>query len=392
LRIAIDFSHYLIPGGIRTLLGNQLRALLAVAPEHDYTLCYRGLGARPEAPPLPQGAPVRTAWIRAPRRVLSACEHLLGWPPVQYWTGPIDVYHGTHFALPPARGARRVLTVQDLAYLRMPELYADRRLNDYGYRVLLPRALAAADGIIAISHATAHDLAELRGIAAERIWVIPLGIDPRFGRPAPEDAAHAPAALDDGRRYVLYPAGTLEPRKNIDNVLRAFARAFPSRGNRPRLVITGVGGLPRRSVELARALRVGEDVRCIEADYPAGIAALMRGAAWGMYLSLYEGFGLPVLEGMACGMPLLVSRVSSIPEVAGDAAMFVDPRDIEAIADGMRTLDGSDALRAALAAKGRARAALPGFAWERAARQLAAAYRDDAAAFGAEPDPCPTEA
>jgi glycosyltransferase involved in cell wall biosynthesis len=387
LRIAFDCSHFAVPGGIRTRIGNMVRALAAAGPDNEYVLYVRGLGRTADVPALPEGSRARVVSVRAPRRLLAFLENRVGWPPLEYWTGPVDVVHGTHFVLPPTRRSRRVLTVHDVAYLRHPEFYADKRWNDYGYRYLLSRSLRRADAVIAISHTTRTDCIELCGVDEEKIWVVPSGVDPRL-RPVPAEIRRPVLArLRLDRPYAVYPVGTIDVRKNLPGTLEAFARAFPDSAARPLLVLTGVGALPEDLLARARARGIEDAVRPCHVSYPEEFMAVLSGGRWGMYLSRYEGFGLPPLEAMACGLPLVVSRTASVPEVAGDAAVLVDPTDTDAIAEAMRRLDGDEALRRDLAARGRERAAGPAFSWERAARQTLAVYRNDRSAFLAEPQP-----
>ncbi len=387
LRIALDCSHYVIPGGIRTRIGNMLAALGSVAPENEYLLYYRGLSTSGDAPQLPPGIHAATVRARAPRRLLAFLENRFQWPPVEYWTGAIDVFHGTHFSLPAARSARLILTVHDVAYLRHPEFYGSKRWNDYGYRYLLGNSLRRADLVIAISQATRKDLIELCNVAPERIWVVPSGVDVRLAPVPEEQRLTVLKRLGIDRSYVLYPVGTIDLRKNLARTFRAYRSAFPESAGRPLLLLTGVGALPKDLKHLARDLDLTQDVRACHVGYPDDLTALLSGARWGMYLSLYEGFGLPPLEAMACGLPLVVSNVSSIPEVVGDAALLADPRSVEAMAAAMRRLAEDQNLRTALSARGRARAASPAFSWERAARQTTAAYRNDREAYLAEEQP-----
>jgi glycosyltransferase involved in cell wall biosynthesis len=387
VKIGFDCSHHLFPGGIRAYIENILGAIVRAEPENEYILYYRSRRRPRVFVPLPAGARSRMVFAAGPRRLYTFLENRLGVPAVERWTGPIDVFHGTHFTLPVTRSARPILTVHDVAYLRNPAFYADRRTNEYGYRHVLGGSLKRARRVLAISHSTRRDLIEFFGLDPATVWVVPYGADPRFRPLAPEERKEALARLGIDRPYALFPAGTLDARKNVERTIEAFAAAFPDRRERPLLFIAGVGGPSRGALETAGRLGLAGDIRIHQAAYPHELAALMSGALWGMYPSLYEGFGLPPLEAMACGLPMLVSDVSSVPEVAGDAAVLVDPRDADAIAAGMRKLQGDDALREDLRSRGIRRATSPAFSWARTARQTLAAYRDDEAAFSAEPQP-----
>ncbi|MCI0651620.1 MAG: glycosyltransferase family 4 protein [Planctomycetes bacterium] len=392
MRVAIDCTHYLAPGGIRVYIANLLPALASAGRGEEWILYFRGLAAPGDDLPLAAGTGVRVAREALPRRAIDRLQNWLGWPRVERWTGPLDVFHGTHFHVPPARKARRVLTVHDCAYLRHPEYYANRRLNDYGYRFLLGHSLARAERVIASSHSTRRDLLELFALDEKRVWVVPFGADPAFRPLAPEERAPVVTRLGLDRPYVVYPAGSIDLRKNIERTLRAFAAAFPTRADRPLLVVTGVGTLPESDARLARELDLEGELRCLRVRYPDELRAILSGAEWGMYTSLYEGFGIPPLEMMACGIAVLASNAASIPEVTGEAALLVDPRSHDEIAAGMRSLHFDERRRAELVRKGRERVAAPELSWERAARQMLAAYRDDESAFRAESRPAVREA
>ncbi|MFN0060725.1 MAG: glycosyltransferase family 4 protein [Planctomycetota bacterium] len=387
MRIAIDGSHLDTAGGVRTYITNLLHALTTAEPNHDYSIYSRGPRPPSGAPPLKRGVRARRVHVRTPRRLFSTVENVLGWPPAEYWCGAIDVFHGTHFTLPPTRRARRVLSVMDTIYLRHPEYYEDRRLNEYGYRRLLPHALKRAHRVLAISETTKRDLIELCNVAADRIWVVPLGRDMRFFPSDGHEVAHVLARYQVARPYVIYPMGTLEPRKNLTRVLHALRNAFPRAAERPLLLLTGVGTLSTEMRETIERLELARDVHWIHAKYPDELRALMTGALWGIYASLYEGFGLPALEMLACGLPTVVSAASAVPEVVGDAALLAEPTDLYAIAAGMERLHLDEALRARLRARALARANAPAFQWGRVAQQTFAAYRDDYAAYAAEPMP-----
>ena len=385
MRLAIDGSHGTIPGGIRSYLENLIPALLAAEPGLEVRVLRRGRTARSREA-LPAGS--RAVPLRWPRRLLDRLENHVGWPTVERFCGEVDVVHGTHFSLPRARrGVPAILTVHDVAYLRHPELYGDRRGNDYGYRYLLSHSLDRADRVIALAHRSKDDLVDATGIPPERVWVVPHGIDPRF-RPAPAEAQlRARRQVGIEGAFAIYPAGTITPRKNIGATLEAFARAFPDDRTRPMLLITGPGELPAGDRALAARLGIAGELRAASVEGPGELSALLSAARFGLYPSLYEGFGLPPLEAMACGLPMLVSDRTACPEMVGDAAALADPEDVEALASAMRRLDGDEEWRAELRDRGARRAADPAFSWLRAARQTLAVYRGDRSAFAAEADP-----
>jgi len=247
----------------------------------------------------------------------------------------LDLLHCTTFRGPAGGAVPVVLTVHDLAILRFPEAFP-RWHRLYGKAGLI-RVLRAAEAIVAVSDFTRAETTELTGVPAERIRVVRNGVDPAF-------TPDGPVAEGD---YVLAVA-TLEPRKNLGRVVEA-ARAA---GEKLRVVgARGWGGVEVEGW-------VGE----VPDDE---LAALYRGAKCVLYPSLYEGFGLPVLEAMACGVPVVTSRGTAMEEVAGGAAVLVDPLDVDAIAQGIAQ---AVARRAELAPPGLARAAE--LTWERAAGEV----------------------
>jgi glycosyltransferase involved in cell wall biosynthesis len=285
------------------------------------------------------------------------------------WLLRFDVLFAPNFVPPPTRTPRLVITVHDLAFAKYPETAAHATRRWLG---ALDRSVRQAARIIVPSEATRGDLLEHYPVDPDRVRVIPHGVDADRLRPPPA------GIIEQTRRrhgidgpYLLFVGG-IEPRKNIPAIVRAFAEL----SDRAELVIAG-GSVPwnpegrdlleraldelspaaRRRVRLTGYLREPEKV------------ALLAGAEGLVFPSLYEGFGFPVLEAMAVGTPVLTSDLSSMPEVAGDAAMLVDPTSDEAIAEGMdRLLEDAD-LRARLAAAGRAR--VQGFRWEDTARRTA---------------------
>jgi glycosyltransferase involved in cell wall biosynthesis len=252
-----------------------------------------------------------------------------------------DVLHCTTFRGPGGARVPTVLTVHDLAILRFPEVFP-RWHRLYG-RAGLARVLEGADAIVAVSEFTKAETIELTGVPAERVRVVPNGVDPVF-------VANGPRVEGD---YVLAVA-TLEPRKNLRRVVEAVELA----GVELRVVgARGWGGV---------------DVPGWVGEMPdEHLAALYRGARCVLYPSLYEGFGLPVLEGMACGTPVVTSREGSTAEVAGGAAILVDPREVGSIAEGIQQ---AASRRDELVRLGLARSR--GFTWERTADSVVELWRE----------------
>jgi glycosyltransferase involved in cell wall biosynthesis len=286
--------------------------------------------------------------------------------PLELLPRRLDVLHSTDFIPPFVRRCRSVITVHDLAFLRWPEhLTADSRRYFNGQ---IARAVKSADAIVAVSQATKRDLVELAGAPAEKITVVyeAPGFDLQ-----PIDRALAAGWLSEHglpADYFLF-VGTFEPRKNLPRLIEAFT-LVRERGYRGKLLLAGSPGwLAEPILEAVR--QHPEDVLIRELD-PTELPYLYGGARALAWPTTYEGFGLPVVEAMACGTPVLTSNVSSLPEIAGEAALLVDPGDVEAIASGLRRLAEDDGLRGELSAKGLARAA--GFSWERAARETLDVY------------------
>jgi glycosyltransferase involved in cell wall biosynthesis len=307
---------------------------------------------------------------RFPARVFGPMSSRLGVPRIE-WSVEFDVLLATNF-LPPATGSPGVvMVVHDLAYERLPETAPHM---DARWRRRFDSWLRRAAGVLVPSRSTRADLLERHRVDEARVHVTPLGVDMEAFAPAP------PEAVDAARRkygidqpYALFVGG-IEPRKNLEALVRAFATTEPG----TRLVIAGGSvrwdprAADRLDAEIAR-LPASARERIVRTGYVGDREkiALMSGATMLVYPSLYEGFGFPVLEGFAAGLPVLTSNVSSLPEITGDAAFTVDPRDERAIAAGIAQLFDDPDLRAMLSAAGVTRAAR--FTWEATARCTAEA-------------------
>jgi glycosyltransferase involved in cell wall biosynthesis len=269
--------------------------------------------------------------------------------------------------------SRAVVTIHDLGYRAFPGAHPPlaRRYLDWSTRW----SAAAARRVIVPSEATARDLADTYGTAQNKIVVIPHGFHPRFRPLDPAEVEDGLARLGITRPYLLF-VGTLQPRKNLSRVLRAFER-LAGHGWPGRLVLVGQRGWLSDPIFAAIA-RPGSPAhgRVHLTGYldDADVPIVYNGAAGLVFPSLYEGFGLPALEGMACGTPVLTSNTSSLPEVVGDAALLVDPLDTDAIAAGMGRIAGDVALGEDLRRRGLARAGQ--FTWRRAAERTLAVLED----------------
>ena len=375
MRIGIDYTAAVNQGaGIGRYARQMTRALLELDRENEYVLFVPS--ASPEASRASESAIVGQANVSLARlplseRALVALWHRLRVPvPVELFSGRLDVFHSPDFALAPVLRARTLVTVHDLSFRRVPECFKPALLS-YLNRVV-PRSVARADIVLADSESTRNDAIELLRLAPERVFVVYAGVDSRFRRVTDQ------GLLEDVRsryslpgRFVL-SVGTLQPRKNYVRLIEAFSRL--SGVEDVSLVISGARGwlyeeIFRRVEELGLSSRVLFPGYVAEADLPA-LYSLSEVFA---FPSLYEGFGLPPLEAMACGTPVVVSRASSLPEVVGNAGCLVDPLSVEEIAGTLQALLDSPARRADLAEQGVAQAAR--FTWSEAARVLLGLYR-----------------
>lgn len=330
-------------------------------PVNTYTLYCNQLPTR--LPPL--GANMTVRCIPLPRlwtHVQLSSEVLRHPPDVLFIPA-----HVLPLGAPLVRRMRTVVTVHDLGYLRYPEAHTTaQRLY---LRLSTVWSARAASHLIAVSAATRSDLVRLAGISPDRITVVHHGVAERFRQPV-ADPARARAIVGGDEPYFLY-VGTVQPRKNLVRVIEAFAdasRRLADAGIAPVLVIAGKRGwlsegIARRAAELGIAGRVRFAGYVADDDLPT----LYREALAFVFPSLYEGFGMPVLEAMACGAPVLTSNSSSLPEVAGNAALVVDPLDTGAITEGMVRLACDAALRQELRQRGYQRAAQ--FTWDRCAEE-----------------------
>jgi glycosyltransferase involved in cell wall biosynthesis len=295
--------------------------------------------------------------------------------PAGVWCEHIDVFHGLDQSGIPlfVKMGKYIVTIHDVIPLILPWAFPLR------HRLVLATAFARirrqADMVIVPSAAAAEDVVRYLRVDRERIKVIPMGCDARFqpiGDPAPALRLRRRYGLPE--RYILF-VGTLEPRKNLKTLLQAFALLLDEKPqDDPKLVVAGGKGWGHVGMlETTQALGLRDHVLFTGFVDDDDLPGLYRGASLFVYPSLYEGFGLPVLEAMACGVPVITSNRSSLPEVAGDAALLVDPSQPEALAAAMASILNDGELRQALRSKGLIRA--QEFTWDAVAQKTLAVYR-----------------
>jgi len=282
----------------------------------------------------------------------------------------LDVLHSPDF-IPPARlRAKSVITVHDLAFLLFPD-FLTRPSARYYSRVDI--AARKADHIIAVSESTKRDTIRLLGVPPEKITVIPEAAHPIFTPIANADALERVRARYKLPRDFILFVGTIEPRKNLSTLIRAFRRLRDNYKTDAVLAIAGHRGWLVEDVDQTLAeTHLSDAVRFLGGVPNEELVYLYNAARVFAFPSRYEGFGLPPLEAMACGTPVVTSNVSSLPEVVGDAAMLVDPEDVDGLAVAMWRLLSDENLRRDLRAKGLKRAQT--FSWERAARATLDVY------------------
>jgi glycosyltransferase involved in cell wall biosynthesis len=365
---------YLVPGetgGMEVVARELLPELVRAAPGVRFTAFINREAAAAGDGPWGEILPAVTVPVKATNRPQWVAGDQALLPPMAA-RRRVDLLHSLA-SLAPAWGPfKRVVTVHDLIYARFPETHAG--LRDKGMRVLVPLAIRSAHRITVDARSTSDDLVQLLGTPRERIDVVPLGLGtPRRHEPAPEAQVRERLGLGDGeqRRRVVLSLSAKRPHKNLAALIRALALLPPER--RPVLVLPGY---PTEHESLLRSLAaargVAESVRFQAWLSPQELEGLWALADAFVFPSLYEGFGLPVLEAMDRGVPVACSDASSLPEVAGDAALLFDPHNDEAIAQALERVLYDAALRETLIARGHARARE--FTWERTARGMLLSY------------------
>ncbi len=371
-RIAIDYTPAYEQGGG---IGRYVRELTSALSKLDTTTNYKlfVLGAHPND--LPERPNTNFVWkpTRLPPRWSARLWHRARLPiPVELFTGRVELFHATDFVLPPTLPATKtLLTVHDLSFIRVPDT-ASPPLKAY-LDTVVPRSVNQADHILADSQATKDDLIELYGTSESKITVLLSGVDERF-KPVTESQSLKKILAKHGlsNKVYLLSVGTVQPRKNYSRIIHALARLREQGLDIHYAIVGGKGWLEDEMYQTIEDTRLQDYVHVLGFVDDEDLPALYTGSESLIITSLYEGFGLPILEAMACGTPVITSNLSSLPEVAGEAAILVDPLDINAITDAIYAVLTDSVKRNHMVEAGYQQ--VTHFTWERSATHLKSIY------------------
>lgn len=303
-----------------------------------------------------------------PGRIAQQAWKRLHWPPYNWFAGPADLYHFPNFVIPPLTRGGSIVTIHDMSFIRHPEFAEPKNLRYLS--ATIRRTAHKADAIVTDSKFSAMEIQDLLGIPAGRVFPIHLGVAPECRPPSPDDIANTRRILDLDRPYLL-TVGTIEPRKNLPLLVEAFEQLKDFDGD---LVVAGMTGWKFEPIlDRIKTSSAASRIRLLSYVPDGELPGLYAGAAVFAIPSVYEGFGLPPLEAMACGTPVVSSRGGSLPEVLGDAAILVEEFNAGAWATALQSLLSDAALRTRLVAAGLRHAAQ--FTWRETARQTWNVYR-----------------
>jgi glycosyltransferase involved in cell wall biosynthesis len=366
LRIAID-ARKLHDFGIGTYIRNLLKQLARIDQATEYVLLCRPVDV---AIVNELGRNFRA--VAEPSKTYSFREQIR--LPIVLKREGADLFHAPHYVLPPLTQCKSVVTIHDVIHLLFPQYLPNRLAWAYA-RASLSAATRRADRILTVSETSKNDILRRFKVPAEKITVIYNAIDERFNvMPTEEQVTRVRERYQLDQRFALY-VGNIKPHKNLERLIDAFAELRRSGIEDVRLLIIGdeISKFPalRRAVHRNK---LHKHVRFLGFVPIETLAVLYRLASVFVFPSLYEGFGLPPVEAMASGTPVVTSSVSSLPEVVGDAALLVDPYDTHSIADGMRQVLVDCGLAERLSARGREQASK--YSWQRSIERVHEIYNE----------------
>jgi len=373
-RICLDVSPVVHrKAGLGSYARELAVSLTKAGSGYSFSLFHYGENLEAALPEALAGLPTLVTPLEARRWRLTVATHYAGRRDMDRSFAGIDLFHATEHLLPPLTGPKTVFTFHDAIYALFPGYHLPMNRLFLGW--MMPRFLRRADAIIVVSECSRRDAVRLHGADPARIQVIYEGVDRRFRPPESRqvvDGARARLGLPD--RYLL-TVGTIEPRKNLITLFEAYAAllADGSGDALPPLVVVGKRGWLYEKT-LRRVSELGLEKSVVFPGYlaDADLPLVYAGTEMFVFPSFYEGFGLPPLEALACGAPVICSNTSSMPEVVGDAAILVDPGDAAALRRAMAAVLGDEDLRRKLREAGPRRAAA--FTWEETARRTLAVY------------------
>ena len=374
MRIGIDYTAAVNQrAGVGRYTRGLVSALAKLDDDNEYVLLYardRKAGAKPF---FADRANFHERPVAISEKSLAVVWHRLRLPiSVERLIGAVSVFHSPDFTLPPLRRGQGIVTVHDLSFLLFPECH-ERRLREYLERAV-PWSVSRAAVVLADSENTMNDLICLLDVEPDRVEVVYPGVDEHFQRVEDQDQLQCVRQrLGLMFPFILY-IGTIEPRKNLSRLIQAYARLKARRQIDHKLVIAGQKGwlydeVFRRAIDL----RVADDVVFPGYVPDSDLPSLYTLADAFVFPSLYEGFGLPPLEAMACGTPVVTSTASSLPEVVGDASITVNPTDVDELAHAIALVLSDSELRRRLTQAGLERARV--LTWAAAAEKLLGVYQ-----------------
>jgi len=372
MRIVFDFNPIVMNrySGLYAYGVGLLRGLGGLENRPEFVLFHSERFAKQVQSETEQaGGWAETAPTRLKMRWLEKFWYYSSFPTLQFFTGDFDIYHSSHHLMPPTKHKPRLLTVYDLRRYRLPHLYPGSKLHYF------ERAVRKADHFVAISQATKDDLCEFFDVPQERVDVVHLAANTECGPLRAQDKQRLKTELSQRHgvtlgRYLLVFSSP-DRRKNVARTIEAFLSAQERLGTEYKLVVVGK---PPKNDQAYKAVVARHGLeRVVIAGAVENLGGLLQCADALVFASLYEGFGVPILEAFSCGVPVITSNCSSMPEVAGEAALYVNPYNSESIAEAMVRMCTDEQLRRKLVDSALLRS--KEFSWTKTARETLQVYQ-----------------